>query len=59
MGWLKSIDKMRLECAKLGLEPIKIKTRNQVLNIKRYVEDIGVYTQDLAIIPLGFDYGCI
>lgn len=49
---------LRHQCANLGLEPVEIRTKDQITIIKNYLSDIGVHLENKEFIPLGFDYGC-
>lgn len=55
---IKSLDDVKYYCAKMGLQPVELKSKAQVLLIHRYLADIGVNLQSNGFIPLGFDYGC-
>ena len=46
-----------MECAKKGLEPVEI-TQENIKMLRKYINDIGVYTVERSVIPLGYDYGC-
>lgn len=45
-------------CAKLGLYPVELRTKEQISQIHKYLTDIGLNLQSKGMVPLGYDYGC-
>ena len=55
---IKNLNDVQYYCSKLGLYPVELKSKDQVLLIHRYLEDIGVNFQSTGFIPMGIDYPC-
>ena len=56
---IKNIDDVKYYCAKLGLSPVQLRSKDQIQLIHRYLSDIGVNLQSKGFVPMGVDYGCI
>lgn len=55
---IKSLNDVKYYCSKLGLYPVELKNKVQILLIQHYLTDIGVNLQSKGFIPMAMDYGC-
>ena len=55
---IKNINDVGFYCSKLGLYPVELTSKAQILMIHKYLEDIGVIFESKGFVPMGIDYAC-
>lgn len=55
---VKTVDDVKKLCANIGLEPVELDP-TAVSTVIQYLNDLRLDYTTYAVVPLGFDYGCL